>query len=148
MSDKRAVKEKEKKKELKEEELKELEESSKRRLKELKTDKETFKEGTSPLQMIREKELEISGKVLKAKKKAEKIVADARRKAADIIDKADATAVKEAEKFKVDEIRRSKEEAKKIKESVKKDIDEVQKKAKKNFNEAVEFVRGTVISES
>ncbi len=39
----------------------------------------------SPLYLIREKELEISGRVLSTKKKAEQIVADARKKAAETL---------------------------------------------------------------
>ncbi|MDY0088240.1 MAG: V-type ATPase subunit subunit G family protein [Coriobacteriia bacterium] len=42
----------------------------------------------SPLHLIREKEMEISGRVLEAKKEAEEIVADARRKAVEIVQKA------------------------------------------------------------
>jgi vacuolar-type H+-ATPase subunit H len=44
----------------------------------------------SPLQLIREKETEISGRVLAAKKQADDVVSDARRKAADIVAKAEA----------------------------------------------------------
>ena len=43
---------------------------------------------TSPLYQIREKEIEISGRVLAAKQKAEAIVADARRKSAETVNKA------------------------------------------------------------
>jgi len=42
-------------------------------------------DSASPLHRIREKEMEISGRVLKAKQEADVIVADARRKAAEII---------------------------------------------------------------
>ena len=41
------------------------------------------KDSDSPLHLIREKEMEISGRVLKAKREAEDIVAEARRKAAE-----------------------------------------------------------------
>jgi vacuolar-type H+-ATPase subunit H len=43
---------------------------------------------TSPLYQIREKEIEISGRVLAAKQKAEAIVSDARRKSAEVVNKA------------------------------------------------------------
>jgi vacuolar-type H+-ATPase subunit H len=43
----------------------------------------------SPLFMIREKEMEISGRVLAAKQEAERIVAEARRKAAEVINRAE-----------------------------------------------------------
>jgi vacuolar-type H+-ATPase subunit H len=44
-------------------------------------------DSASPLHRIREKEMEISGRVLKAKQQADEIVADARRKAAETIAK-------------------------------------------------------------
>ncbi|HEX9093077.1 MAG TPA: hypothetical protein VF902_03760 [Coriobacteriia bacterium] len=46
------------------------------------------KDSSSPLYQIREKEIEISGRVLAARQKAEAIVADARRKAAETVNNA------------------------------------------------------------
>lgn len=46
------------------------------------------RDATSPLYQIREKEIEISGRVLAAKQKAEALVSDARRKAAEAVNKA------------------------------------------------------------
>jgi vacuolar-type H+-ATPase subunit H len=46
----------------------------------------------SPLFMIREKEMEISGRVLAAKQEAERVVAEARRKAAETVNRAEAEA--------------------------------------------------------
>jgi vacuolar-type H+-ATPase subunit H len=43
----------------------------------------------SPLHLIREKEIEISGRVLRAKREADEIVADARKKSAEIISAAE-----------------------------------------------------------
>jgi vacuolar-type H+-ATPase subunit H len=43
----------------------------------------------SPLHLIREKEIEISGQVLRAKREADEIVANARRKAAELISAAE-----------------------------------------------------------
>jgi len=42
-------------------------------------------DSNSPLHQIREKELEISGRVLKAKRQADEIVAAARKKAAEVL---------------------------------------------------------------
>jgi regulator of protease activity HflC (stomatin/prohibitin superfamily) len=56
----------------------------------------------SPLFLIREKELEISGHVLSAKKKAEQIVADARKKASETLSQAETEgerAAREVEKW-------------------------------------------------
>ncbi len=59
-------------------------------LEEIQTHQKTVThDSSSPLQIIRDKELEIAGKVLAAKKQAEEIVADARRKAVDVVAKAD-----------------------------------------------------------
>jgi len=46
-------------------------------------------ESGSPLHRIREKEMEISGRMLAAKKQADDVVATARRKAVDIVSKAE-----------------------------------------------------------
>jgi vacuolar-type H+-ATPase subunit H len=50
------------------------------------------RDANSPLFMIREKEMEISGRVLAAKQEAERLIADARRKAAEMVNRADAEA--------------------------------------------------------
>ena len=46
-------------------------------------------DSNSPLHQIREKELEISGRVLKAKRQADEIVAAARKKAAEVLSAAE-----------------------------------------------------------
>jgi vacuolar-type H+-ATPase subunit H len=47
-------------------------------------------DNNSPLHLIREKELEISGRVLSAKREADEIVTSARKKAAEVVSKAEA----------------------------------------------------------
>lgn len=47
-------------------------------------------DNNSPLHLIREKELEISGRVLSAKREADEIVATARKQAAEIVSTAEA----------------------------------------------------------
>ena len=47
-------------------------------------------DNNSPLHLIREKELEISGRVLSAKREADEIVATARKKAAEVVSTAEA----------------------------------------------------------
>jgi vacuolar-type H+-ATPase subunit H len=55
-------------------------------LEELQFHQETVaSDQNSPLQLIREKEIEISGRVLQAKREADEIIAEARRKSAEII---------------------------------------------------------------
>lgn len=46
-------------------------------------------DANSPLHLIREKELEISGRVLTAKRQADEIVTEARKRAADLVAKAE-----------------------------------------------------------
>ncbi len=59
-------------------------------LAEVKFHQETVsKDANSPLHLIREKEMEIAGRVLAAKREAEEIVATARRQAAETIVKAE-----------------------------------------------------------
>ncbi|MDA3935800.1 MAG: hypothetical protein PF636_02895 [Actinomycetota bacterium] len=63
-------------------------------LEEIQFHQETVaKDTNSPLHLIREKEMEISGRVLAAKNEAEQIVSDARRAAVDIIAKAEEESV-------------------------------------------------------
>lgn len=67
-------------------------------LEELQLQQDTVKRDvSSPLFMIREKEMEISGRVLAAKQEAERIVAEARRKAAEVVNRAEAAADTESE---------------------------------------------------
>ena len=54
------------------------------------------KDANSPLFQIREKEMEISGRVLAARNQGEKLVADARAKAAEIIKNAGSEAERQA----------------------------------------------------
>ncbi len=58
---------------------------------ELRLHQETIAvDNNSPLHLIREKELEISGRVLSAKREADEIVASARKKAAEVVSTAEA----------------------------------------------------------
>ena len=58
---------------------------------EIRMHKETIAtDSNTPLHLIREKELEISGRVLAAKREADQIVTEARKKAAELVAKAEA----------------------------------------------------------
>ena len=58
---------------------------------EIKMHQETVaSDNNSPLHLIREKELEIAGKVLAAKRQADEVVTEARKKAAEIVSAAEA----------------------------------------------------------
>ncbi|MEW6088460.1 MAG: hypothetical protein AB1498_09170 [bacterium] len=62
-------------------------------------DKNPPHKSESPLKKIKEKELEFSGKYLEAKKQAEMIIADARKKSNEIKSNAKDEALKEAETY-------------------------------------------------
>ena len=58
---------------------------------EIRMHKETIAtDSNTPLHLIREKEIEISGRVLTAKRQADEIVTEARKKAAEVLAKAEA----------------------------------------------------------
>jgi vacuolar-type H+-ATPase subunit H len=60
-------------------------------MQELQMHKETIAtDSNTPLHLIREKEIEISGSVLAAKRQADEIVTVARKKAAEVVSKAEA----------------------------------------------------------
>ena len=73
---------------------------------EIRMHKETIAtDSNTPLHLIREKELEISGRVMKAKREADQIVTEARKRGAEVVSKAEAeggagAAVSEAEILK------------------------------------------------
>ena len=79
-------------------------------LEELKFHQETVEsDAHSPLHLIREKEMEISGRVLAAKREAEEIVSAARKKAVDVVAKAEEesqTLAREREKQVLEEVDR------------------------------------------
>ncbi len=94
----------------------------------------------SPLHLIREKEIEISGRVLAAKKEAEEIIAEARRKAAKIVSEAEQEgaelAAKQEEKL-VAEVEREVEE---IKETAEREAEALSKAVADRVDKAVDFV--------
>jgi len=98
----------------------------------------------SPLYQIREKEMEITGRVLAAKKQAETIVADARKKAAETVAKAESEGEKfarEAEQRVIDE---SEKEASKVRAGLDDEIAEAQKQVSANLAKAVDAVVSAV----
>lgn len=75
----------------------------------------TKHDSNSPLFLIREKEMEMSGRVLAAKQEAERTVAEARRKAAEIIGKAETEAEALAHEHEVKRIADAESQAAKTK---------------------------------
>jgi vacuolar-type H+-ATPase subunit H len=94
----------------------------------------------SPLFLIREKELEISGHVLSAKKKSEQIVADARKKASETLSQAESEGERAAREVEKTIITEAEKEAAKILSSVDAEVAEVEAQAKAHCAKAVEVV--------
>ena len=94
----------------------------------------------SPLYQIREKELEISGRVLTAKKQAEQIVADARKKAFETQAQADSDAEKDARTAEERIIRSAETEAAGTLASVDEEVADVRARAVKRSADAVKVV--------
>lgn len=111
-------------------------------------EKDVKKEGKSPIELVVQKELEINAKVLRAKKEAEKIIADGRKKAQDISDKAGGTAEKKAKTFRKKEVEKTNAEASDIKSSVAQEINKVKEAGKKNMSKAVDYIAKAVLPES
>lgn len=101
-------------------------------------------EENSPLHLIREKEMEISGRVLSAKKEAEDIVSEARRKASTIVSKAEqegsALAAKQEKTVEADVER----EVAEIKAAAEREAETLTETIAAREDKAVEFVMGAI----
>jgi vacuolar-type H+-ATPase subunit H len=98
----------------------------------------------SPLYLIREKELEISGRVLSIRKKAEQVVADARKKAAETLAGGESEGESAAREVEQSMIAEAEQEAAKILANVDSEVAEVEAKAKQRRAKAVEVVVAAV----
>lgn len=94
----------------------------------------------SPLFLIREKELEISGRVLATKKKVEQIVADARRKSSETLAQAGADGEKEARVVEARLTREAEDEAAGILANVDKEVADVRARTAERGARAVKVV--------
>ncbi len=104
------------------------------------------KDANSPLYQIREKEMEISGRVLAAKTQSEKIVSDARKAATDILRTAEADADKAAKQHTETAISSAESEAVKLREQITVDADALKSQLDKRHAEAVDAVVSMVTS--
>ncbi len=101
-------------------------------------------DSNSPLHLIREKEMEISGRVLAAKKQAEEIVAEARKAAVKVIEAAEVEGQKlsaEQEKLIQAEVEKDLE---RIGRETAKEVEELGGLVEERIDTAVEFVVGAV----
>lgn len=102
------------------------------------------KDTESPLYLIRQKELEISGRVLAARSQAEKIIADARKKAQAILRDAEAEADRDVKEYTEKVLAEAEREAHEIRARIPQETAALRKKLEPKIEEAVDFVARTV----
>ncbi len=102
------------------------------------------RDSNSPLFMIREKEMEISGRVLAAKQEAERIVAEGRRKAAEVVSKAETDAEDEAREYEVKRMSDAETAAKQAREDVAAEAAPIEAMVAERRNAAIDAVVGMV----
>ena len=101
-------------------------------------------DSNTPLHLIREKELEISGRVLAAKRQADEIVTEARKKAAEVVAKAEAEGGAGAADSEKTILASADEEAAVLLAEAKKDAAELSGQIKAHRDEAVRLVLDAV----
>jgi vacuolar-type H+-ATPase subunit H len=112
---------------------------------EIRMHKETIAtDSNTPLHLIREKELEISGRVLAAKREADEIVAEARKIAAEAIAKAEAEGRASAAVSEAAILARAEEEAVSTRANAKIEATELSKQIDAHRAEAVRLVLDAV----
>ena len=104
------------------------------------------KDANSPLYQIREKEMEISGRVLAAKTQSEKILSDARKAATDILRSAEVDGEKAAKEFADKKIAAAESEAATLREQITVDADALRNQLDKRHSEAVDAIVSMVTS--
>lgn len=116
-------------------------------LEELKFHQDTVEaDAHSPLHLIREKEMEISGRVLAAKREAEEIVSAARKKAVDVVAKAEEQSqvlAREREQQVLEEVDR---EIVQIKADAEVEAGSLQRLLAERTDAAADFIVDTVLS--
>jgi len=113
----------------------------------IRLSREALEGVTSPLLRLRDKELELQGKLLEARKEAEILVAEARKNAVEVRRQAIEKAVSEAEKHYQEEIEKTKKEAEKIRGSIKEEIKQIEKIGETNLDKAIELIMKLVLPE-
>jgi vacuolar-type H+-ATPase subunit H len=101
-------------------------------------------DSNTPLHQIREKELEISGRVLAAKREADEIVAEARKKAADTVANAEAEGRAVATVSESAILASAEEEAVRVRADAKIEATELSKRIDARRAEAVRLVLDAV----
>ncbi|TLM97452.1 MAG: hypothetical protein FDZ75_04475, partial [Actinobacteria bacterium] len=103
-------------------------------------------ESNSPLQLIREKELEISGRLLAAKRQADEIISDARKRASEIVANAEAQGGTGAKASADSIISKAQGEADQLRQAANVEAAEVAERVEKNTGAAARLVVDAVTS--
>jgi vacuolar-type H+-ATPase subunit H len=98
----------------------------------------------SPLHLIREKEIEISGRVLRAKREADEIVSDARKKAAEVISTAENEGSEGGEGRRSQIDAEAESEAERVSTEAHSEVSELEAKIARQRDAAVELVLDAV----
>ena len=101
-------------------------------------------ESNSPLHLIREKELEISGRVLSAKRSADEIVAAARKKAAEVVGTAESEGGAGAADQEKAIIAEAQQEAERLRASAAVEAEAINKQVEARRDEAMRLVLDAV----
>jgi vacuolar-type H+-ATPase subunit H len=101
-------------------------------------------DSNTPLHLIREKELEISGRVLAAKREADEIVTEARKKAAELVAKAEAEGGAGAAASETAILEGAEKEASRLRAEAKTDAQELSARIDAHRAEAVRLVLDAV----
>jgi len=110
-------------------------------LEEIRFHQETIgTDDNSPLHLIREKEMEISGRVLSAKKEAEDIVAEARKKAAKIVAAAEDEGAGLARTHEMSVLKEVEAEVEEIHKNAESEIASLTETISQRTDKAVDFV--------
>ena len=102
------------------------------------------REANSPLHLIREKEMEISGRVLAAKREAEETITNARKRAVASVQKAEEEGNKLAQEHEKKVLVDVEKEIEGVRVDADREIEELDKVVAERMAQAVEFVVGYV----
>jgi vacuolar-type H+-ATPase subunit H len=100
----------------------------------------------SPLHLIREKEMEISGRVLSAKREADEIVAEARRDAAKLLSSAHDEAAEQSAGLEQAVLAKLEQESAELRREAERDAKALEETIAVKRPEAVEYVVKLVVS--
>lgn len=114
---------------------------------ELEFHQQTVTEGRlSPLHLIREKEMELSGRLLSAKREADRIVADARRTATRLVEAAQEEASREAAEHETARRAQTSKQAAEYDAAAQHEAEELERTISGNLPAAITYIVESVVA--